>query len=101
MMSKSRSVSRAVSEVVGSSKMMICASAPSALAISTSWRSPWLSRATGVSRRQSRSTVASSSRAPLADLPAVDQAAATRPARGKPAMKMFSSIVRFVKRLSS
>ena len=44
-------VSRAVSEVVGSSKMTIRASAPSALAISTSWRSPWLRRLTGVRRR--------------------------------------------------
>jgi hypothetical protein len=40
MMSNSRSVSRTVSEVVGSSKMMMRASALSALAISTSWRSP-------------------------------------------------------------
>ena len=40
MISNSRSVSRAVSEVVGSSKMMSLACRVSALAISTSCRSP-------------------------------------------------------------
>ena len=44
-----RSVSRAVSEVVGSSKMMILASSWSALATSTSWRSPGERRSSGVS----------------------------------------------------
>ena len=63
MISNSRSVSRVVSDVVGSSKMMTLALAPSALAISTSWRSPCESLLTSVVGAMSRSTAASSSAA--------------------------------------
>ena len=53
-MSKSRSVSPAVSDVVGSSKMMISAPVLRALAISTSCRSPGVSLSTSVSGERAR-----------------------------------------------
>ncbi len=100
MMSNSRSLSRAVSEVVGSSKMTIRASAPSAFEISTSCRSPWLSRATGVPGASSRSTAASSS---LARSRIFRRSMKGSPGTslGNPVMKRFSSMVRFLKRFSS
>ena len=82
MISNKRSVSRVVSEVVGSSKMMIRASAPSALAISTNWRSPCESRLTGVAGGTSRSTARSSSSARAPDRTAVDQRQRAQPAAG-------------------
>ena len=98
----SRSVSRAVSEVVGSSKMMIAASSCSALATSTSWRSPGDSRSTGVSGARSRSTCASScARRARRWLRGRSSASGPKRRRGKPSMKMFSAIVRLLKRLSS
>ena len=59
MISNKRSVSRAVSEVVGSSKMMSRACRVSAFAISTSWRSPCGNRITGVTGDTWRSTSSS------------------------------------------
>ena len=73
MRSNSRSVSRAVSEVVGSSKMMMRASAPSALAISTSWRSPWRQAADRRVGARSRSTAARSSLALFAHGAPIDE----------------------------
>ncbi len=95
-----RSVSRAVSEVVGSSKMTMRASAPRALAISTSWRSPWLRRDSGVPGATSSSIAAKSARARKRTL---RRSMNGRPEinLGKPPMNRFSSTVRLRKRLSS
>ena len=65
MISKSRSVSRAVSDVVGSSKMRMRASTERALATSTSCRSPGARRSTRTSGETSRSTRARDSWARL------------------------------------
>ena len=59
MISNSLSVSRAVSDVVGSSKIMSRACRLSALAISTSWRSPWGRPLTGVIGETCKSTSSS------------------------------------------
>ena len=98
--SNSRSVSRWVSEVVGSSKMMMRASALKALAISTSWRSPCDRRLTGVEGGTCRSTDASSSALRAA---AARRSISGRPRTsfGNPSMNRFSATVRLRNRFSS
>ena len=72
MRSNRRLASRVVSDVVGSSKMMILMSTDNALAISTSCRSPWASRLTGVSTSMSRPTSAKQLSRPLLHAAPID-----------------------------
>ena len=90
-------VSRAVSDVVGSSKMMRRASTCSALATSTSCRSPGKALDQRVGRR-ARPTRPAAPRDRVGDR---RRGQSARRAAGKRLMKMFSAIVRLVKRLSS
>ena len=100
MMSNSRSVSRVVSDVVGSSKMIMRALLPSALAISTSCRSPCDRRLTGVFGCTSRSTADNSSCVRVRTfVRSMNGSPGTR--LGKPAMNRFSATVRLRNRLSS
>ena len=100
MISKRRSVSRAVSEVVGSSKMRMRASTESALATSTSCRSPGDRRST---RHVGRDVQVHHGQE-LLGAPRGSRrgsAAAPCPWCGKSLMKKFSAMVRLVKRFSS
>ena len=71
MISKRRSVSRAVSDVVGSSKMRMRASTERALATSTSCRSPGARRSTRDVRRDVQVHQGQELLGALADLAAV------------------------------